>query len=46
MMQFPLQWEWWLLQVLASVLMASVAEYICAKNELEDIPLYSNTQHV
>jgi len=39
--QFPLVWEWWLTQVFASVLMASLGEYLCSRNELQDIPLYS-----
>ncbi len=30
------------MQVIGSVLMASLGEYICSRNELEDIPLYSN----
>lgn len=39
--QFPLDWEWWLVIVVSSVVMASIGEYICSRNELEDIPLYS-----
>jgi hypothetical protein len=39
--EFPLQWEWWLIMVLSSVVMASLGEYICSKAELEDIPLYN-----
>eukprot|EP01035_Chromulina_nebulosa_P021292 gene21292-27588_t len=39
--QFPLVWEWWLVQVVASVLMATLGEYWCSRNELEDIPLYT-----
>lgn len=39
--EFPLEWEWWLILVLSSVLMASLGEYICSKAELEDIPLYN-----
>ncbi|CAE7480729.1 sys1, partial [Symbiodinium microadriaticum] len=42
---FPLNWEWWLIQVVASVLMASLGEYLCARKEMEDIPLYSPDQH-
>jgi hypothetical protein len=40
-MQFPLEWEWWLINVISSVFMASLGEYICSRNELEDIPLYA-----
>lgn len=40
-MQVPLNWEWWLVNVVGSVLMASLGEYICATSELEDIPLYN-----
>mmetsp|Transcript_2402 Transcript_2402/g.3999 ORF Transcript_2402/g.3999 Transcript_2402/m.3999 type:complete len:151 (-) Transcript_2402:74-526(-) len=38
--QFPLEWEWWAANVLSSVVMASLGEYLCSRNELEDIPLY------
>ncbi len=41
--QFPLVWEWWVVNVLSSVLMASLGEYLCSRNELEDIPLYSSS---
>ena len=41
-LQFPLVWEWWVTQVVASVVMASMGEYICARTELLDIPLYSD----
>jgi hypothetical protein len=37
---FPFEWEWWLIQVLSCVLMASAGEYFCAVKELQDIPLY------
>jgi len=39
--QFPLEWEWWLVLVFSSVTMASLGEYLCSRNELQDIPLYS-----
>jgi hypothetical protein len=38
---FPLQWEWWLTHIVASVGMATLGELLCARNELQDIPLYS-----
>jgi protein SYS1 len=38
---FPLEWEWWLTNVVASVAMATFGELLCARNELQDIPLYS-----
>ena len=38
---FPLEWEWWMTNVVASVLMATLGEFLCARNELQDIPLYS-----
>jgi hypothetical protein len=41
LIQFPLEWEWWLINVISSVFMASLGEYICSRNELEDIPLYA-----
>jgi len=38
---FPLVWEWWLVQVVSSVVMATLGEYLCARGELQDIPLYA-----
>ena len=43
---FPLEWEWWVVQCITSVVMASVGEYLCARKELEDIPLYSNNSTI
>lgn len=34
-------WEWWLVHVVSSVVMATLGEYLCARNELQDIPSYS-----
>lgn len=42
---FPLNWEWWLVHVIASVIMASLGEYLCAQKEMEDIPLYTPDGH-
>ena len=39
--EFPLEWEWWLTHVVASVSMASLGEFLCARSEMQDIPLYS-----
>ncbi|KAJ1436849.1 integral membrane protein S linking to the trans Golgi network-domain-containing protein [Ochromonadaceae sp. CCMP2298] len=39
--ELPLEWEWWLVHVVASVAMASLGEYLCSRAELEDIPLYT-----
>jgi len=39
--EFPLEWEWWMTHVVASVAMATLGEFLCARNELQDIPLYS-----
>jgi hypothetical protein len=36
-----MEFEWWILNVVASVIMASLGEYLCALKELEDIPLYA-----
>jgi protein SYS1 len=38
---FPLEWEWWLMQILSSVLMATLGEYWCSIQELKDIPVYT-----
>lgn len=39
--QVPLIWEWWFTQVISSVVMATIGEYLCSRNELQDIPLYT-----
>lgn len=39
----PTQWEWWMIQALSFVLMATAGEYFCAMKELQDIPLYERT---
>ncbi len=39
--KFPMEVEWWIVNVVSSVVMASLGEYLCALKELEDIPLYS-----
>jgi hypothetical protein len=39
--EFPLNWEWWLMQVVTSVLMATLGEYWCSLQELKDIPAYT-----
>mmetsp|Transcript_24950 Transcript_24950/g.25166 ORF Transcript_24950/g.25166 Transcript_24950/m.25166 type:complete len:148 (-) Transcript_24950:194-637(-) len=39
--QFPLAWEWWIVHVISSVSMASIGELLCARKELQDIPLYN-----
>jgi hypothetical protein len=39
----PNAWEWWVANVFASVVMASLGEYFCAMSELQDIPLYSDS---
>lgn len=38
---FPLDWQWWITHVVASVAMATLGEFLCARNELQDIPLYT-----
>jgi hypothetical protein len=44
--KFPLEWQWWLVEIISSVTMATVGEYLCARNELEDIPLYSTSMNI
>ena len=41
-LQFPLVWEWWLVQVVSSVVMATLGEYLCARSELRDIPSFAS----
>jgi len=40
--QFPLVWEWWMVQVVSSVVMATLGEYMCARQELQDIPSFAS----
>jgi protein SYS1 len=40
-LEFPLIWEWWLVHVVSSVLMATLGEYWCSIQELKDIPAYN-----
>ena len=35
---FPLMWEWWISIIISSIVMASLGEYWCAQQEMEDIP--------
>ena len=40
-LQFPLVWEWWLVQVVSSVVVATLGEFLCARAELQDIPSFA-----
>ena len=44
--KFPLEWQWWVVEIISSVTMATIGEYLCARNELEDIPLYSTSMNI
>lgn len=41
---FPTHWEWWVVNAVAAAGMAALGEYLCALNELQEIPLYSNQE--
>lgn len=36
---FPSTWDWWIVHILSMITMVLLGEYICAKKEMEDIPL-------
>jgi hypothetical protein len=35
----PSTWDWWIVHILSMVSMVFLGEYLCAKREMEDIPL-------
>ena len=36
---FPGTWDWWIVHIISMVVMVLLGEYLCAKKEMEDIPL-------
>mmetsp|Transcript_32279 Transcript_32279/g.75912 ORF Transcript_32279/g.75912 Transcript_32279/m.75912 type:complete len:161 (-) Transcript_32279:229-711(-) len=36
---FPSTWDWWIVHVISVVAMVLLGEYLCARREMEDIPL-------
>jgi protein SYS1 len=36
---FPSTWDWWIVHIVSMVSMVLLGEYLCAKREMEDIPL-------
>lgn len=36
---FPATWDWWIAHVVSMVSMVLLGEYLCARREMEDIPL-------
>mmetsp|Transcript_24915 Transcript_24915/g.59162 ORF Transcript_24915/g.59162 Transcript_24915/m.59162 type:complete len:156 (-) Transcript_24915:1390-1857(-) len=36
---FPGTWDWWIVHIISMVVMVLLGEYLCAKREMEDIPL-------
>jgi hypothetical protein len=37
--KFPTRMEWYIVHVIATIMMILLAEHLCAKRELDDIPL-------
>ena len=35
---FPVAWEWWTINTISAIIMASLGEYWCAQVEMQDIP--------
>jgi hypothetical protein len=36
---FPSTWDWWIVHIVSMVSMVLLGEYLCARREMEDIPL-------
>jgi hypothetical protein len=36
---FPKTWDWWIVHIVSMITMVLVGEYLCARREMEDIPL-------
>ena len=36
---FPSTWDWWIVHIFSMVTMVLLGEYLCARREMEDIPL-------
>ncbi|VEU37295.1 unnamed protein product [Pseudo-nitzschia multistriata] len=36
---FPSTWDWWIVHICSMVTMVVLGEYLCARREMEDIPL-------
>jgi hypothetical protein len=36
---FPSTWDWWIVHIGSMISMVLLGEYLCAKREMEDIPL-------
>ena len=36
---FPSTWDWYIVHILASIVMILLGEYLCSRREMEDIPL-------
>ena len=35
----PATWDWWIIHVFSTIVMILLGEYLCARRELDDIPL-------
>lgn len=35
---FPVNWEWWLVNIVAMIGMVVLAEFLCLRKEMQDIP--------
>jgi hypothetical protein len=35
----PRTWDWWIIHILGTIMMVLMGEYLCAKREMDDIPL-------
>ena len=36
---FPSTWDWWIVHICSMITMVLLGEYLCARREMEDIPL-------
>ena len=36
---FPATWDWWIVHICSMIAMVLLGEYLCARREMEDIPM-------
>lgn len=36
---FPYHFDWWIVNIVGTILMVVLGEYLCSRREMEDIPL-------
>ena len=39
---WPSSWEWWVVNAMSLIVMSLLGEYLCMRNEMREIPLFSS----